>query len=447
MYKNLTKIACTIALTIATTVSNAMAQTTDSVSLSVEEAIEIAISENATIKIANTEIERQQYVRKETVGHLLPNLSATGSYNYNIQLPVMFMPEGVFGPGTGGATRMGYSNSFTGTAALSLPLFAPALYTTLQLNKQQMFEAVEKARSSKIDLANSVRQAYYGVLLAQSSLELIKENIDLAQEVVDDSQKAFNQGVVSEYDLITSQVQLSNLTPTLYESQGALHNAKLMLNMLLGLPLQTVVTPKEELTDFSEYINQNNQHIIDLTANAQLNLVDIQQNLLSKQLKLQKTARIPTLAAFGQYQVLTQNNTLNIGSYDWNGFSLVGLQLEIPIFSGMSNIQKEKQIKNQQQQLEQQREYLLESLSVEAQTAITDIRTAKQQMQANTTAKLQAQKGYKIAVTRYETGAGTIVEVNSAQVQLMQADMNYRSAIYSYMVAQANFDKIIGTGF
>ncbi len=415
--------------------------------ITLDEAVKIALSENPTIKIADTEIDRQLYVKRETTGYHLPSLEATGQYLYNVMPSVMFMPEDIFGPGTGGMMQMGYDNSWTGSLALSVPLVAPTLWATMKLNKEQLEEALEKSRSSKIDLAASVKKSYYALLLTQSSLELIEENIALATEVVDDSQQAFNQGMVSEYDLITSQVQLSNLTPTLIEAQSAEHNARLMLNMLMGLPLDTPLQVEETLVSFVDFINENNAHDIDLAGNSSLNLVDIQLSMMEHQLKIQRTVRMPTLAAFGSFSVLTQSNDWKMAEYEWAQTAYIGLQLTVPIFSGLVNINKERQIENQREQLTLQRDYLEESLSVEAQAAVSNIKSAQEQMEANLIARSQAQRGYEISVTRYDTGVGTIVEVNQAQVSLIQADMSYRQSIYNYMVAQADYDKTVGKDF
>lgn len=419
----------------------------DTITLTVEQAVEIAVSENPTIKVAGQEIERQEYVRKETVGNLLPSLSGSGTYNYNLMLPVMFMPDGIFGEGTGGAMEMGYAHSYTGTLSLSVPLYVPTVYQALKINDEQMRQAVEQARQSKITLANSVRKSYYAVLLSQASIDLIVENIALAEQVVKNSEEAFNQGLASEYDLITAKVQLSNLTPTKFEAETALYNTKLMLNMLLGLPLQTPLKFEEDLTSFVGYIEGVGEYNLSLEDNSDLRLLDIQANMLEYQLKMQKAAKIPTIAAFGQYSILTQADDFDFGSYDWKSTAAVGLQLNIPIFSGFMNNNKEKQIKNQQSQLDIQKDYLEESLNVEVQSAITSIENAKKQMEANLVAKEQAVKGYSIAKTRYENDMGTIVDLNSAQVQLIQADMNYVQSIYNCMSAHADYEKAIGANF
>lgn len=427
--------------------AKAQTQTTQTLSLDLDKAIEIALTENPTIKIAGLEIQRMEYVRKETKGNLIPSLSGTGSYSYNIMQPVMFLPDGAFGPGSGGAMRMGFANSFSGGLSLAVPLYMPMVYKTMQMNEQQMLSAVESARSSKIELANQVKKSYFGILLGQKSAQVIKDNIDFAQLVVNDAQNAFNQGVVSEYDLITAQVQLSNLQPTLLAAENSVRNTMLMLKMLLSLPTNVDVQLEQTLASYSaEACNKEEvmSLVFDLEENSDLRLLELQQNIVGKQLQIQKANRIPTIAAMAQYQVLTQSNDFNIGRYTWKGTALAGLQLSIPMFSGLTNINKERQIKNSIQQLDVQKEYLQESLSVEAQTAQSNMLRATEQTISCQASLSQAEKGYRIARTRYDTGAGTIVDLNSAQMAQLQANLNYSQAIFDYMSAKADFDKVIG---
>lgn len=437
-------IVMCISLAFGLQMASAQSKEQTAITISLSRAVEIALSDNPTIKVADLEIKRQDYVKKETQGALMPSLSATGSYTYNIMNPVMFMPEGVFGPGSGGALRMGFANSFSGGFQLALPLYMPTLYKTLQLNDKQMLQAVEAARGSKITLVNQVKKAYYAILLANSSLDVIRKNIDYAKVVVTNAQNAFDQGVASEYDLITAQVQLSNLNPVLLTAENGLRVSRLMLNMLLSLPLETRLNPEETLEVYSEYAIGDSTYNVNLEGNADLALLDVQRDMMAKQLELQKSARIPTLNAIAQYTVQSQSNTLKLGSYDWRGSALAGLQLSVPIFSGLSNINRERQIKNTITQMEIQRDYLEQSVSVEAQTALSNLVEARGQMLANEEAKGQAIKGYKISKTRFDTGAGTIVELNSSQSSLLQAELNFSQSIFDYMSARADLDKVLG---
>ncbi|MEG1075855.1 MAG: TolC family protein [Mucinivorans sp.] len=416
------------------------------IELNLPQAIELALNDNPSIKVASLEIERQKYVHDETRGGLMPSLSASGSYSYNILKPVMFMPEGTFGPGSpGGAMRIGYSHGFTGGFQLAIPLYMPTLYKAMQLNDKQMLQAVETSRQSKIALVNQVKKCYYGILLGESSLNVIKENIENIKLIVNNTQNSFDQGVVAEYDLITAQVQLSNMNPVLLTAENGLRISRLMLNMLLSLPLNTEVTVNDSLENYSTYSLEDSVNSYNLSTNSDLKLADIAREILQKQLEMQKATRIPTISAMAQYTVQTQNNDLRIGSYNWRGSALAGLQLSVPIFSGLSKVSKERQIKNSISQLNMQRDYLEQNVSVEAETALSNLVKARGQMEANSDAKIKARKAYKISKTRYDTGAGTIVELNTAQVAMLQAELNFTQSIYDYMSARADLDKVTGS--
>ncbi|MDR0954172.1 MAG: TolC family protein [Rikenellaceae bacterium] len=462
-----------IALLAVTTGLQAQ-QATDSLPITLEKAIEIGLSENPTVLIADQEIQRMEYMKKEARGNLLPTVSGSGSFTHNIQKQKMFMGGGGFNMGSmltplldwyfqnlppeylappfpeqesSGSSEpieVGLRNSVSGGFSLSLPLFMPTIYKNIRLTEQQILSAVETARQNKITLANQIKKSYYGILLAESSLEVLRRNIEYAQITVNDTRNAFEQGIVSEYDLITAEVQLSNLTPTLIQTENSIRVARLTLNMLLSLPLETRLDLKETLYDFTDSINSAIFGQIDLSDNADLKLLDIQSDMLDTQLELQRAARMPSLVGIGSYQVLSQSEKLNIGQFRWLGSSSVGLQLSIPIFAGFTNKQRESQIKINREQLKLQRDYQEQALSLEAQTALNNIEQAHRQMTANEATRTQAEKGYRISKTRFDVGAGTMVELNNAQMALLQADLNYSQSIYDYMSAQADFDRISG---
>lgn len=449
-----------MALVAVTSTVKAQEQT-NSLPITLEKAIEIGLSDNPTILIADQEIRRMEYAKQESKGNLLPNVSGSGSFTHNIKKQKMYMgggggggldlsemlPEGFEGLGDlfgGGPIEMGLKNSVNAGVNLTMPLFMPSIYKMIQLSEQQIRSAVESARQNKITLANQIKKSYYGILLAESSLDVLLNNIDLAQQIVNDTQNSFNQGVVSEYDLITAEVQLSNLQPTLIQTENSIRIARLTLNMLLSIPLNTSLEMSETLYDFKDYLNTEYNGHVDLSENSDLKLLEIQQDMLDKQLGLQKAQRMPTLSGFLNYQVSTQSESMGLAHYRWFGSSATGLQMNIPIFAGYTNKRKESQIKVNMNQLKLQREYTEQALDVEAQTALSNIEKAKKQMIANEATKNQAEKGYRISKTRYDVGAGTIVELNSAQMALLQADLNYSQSIFDFMSAQADYDKVIG---
>ena len=100
--------------------------------LSLDEAIEIALSDNPTIKVANLEIERYDYVRKQAVATLYPQVDA--SAQYSLALRRQEMTEGF---------SFGGKNTFNVAGTVSLPLFVPSVYRQIKMTRTQMEGAVE----------------------------------------------------------------------------------------------------------------------------------------------------------------------------------------------------------------------------------------------------------------------------------------------------------------
>lgn len=430
--------------------------------LTLAKALEIALSDNPTIRVADLEIERQDWVRKQTVGNLLPNVSISSQYSYSIVKQEM--AKGL---------SFGADNSISNSATLTLPLFAPAVYETLKMNRTQMEQAVESARSSKISLANEVKKAYYNILLAEQSLVVLRESEKSIAETVSNTETMYKQGLASEYDLLSAQVQLSNLRPTIIQTENSIKTAKLLFKMYLGLPESADFTLAGSLDDFAEEVAMATvpTNEVDLSNNADLRALDLQSKLLEHQLQLVNASRLPTVAAFTNFIYSGNDNTMDFSSMMGGGFGgagggstggststtkkewwwqnplSAGISISIPLFSGGKNVNKAHEIRNTLSQLSLQKDYLRQSVNVQVESAFNNILTAREKMTSNEITVRQAQKAYEIAEVRYNAGTGTILELNSSELSLTQAKLNYSQAIYDYLAARADYEKIIGEGF
>lgn len=421
------------------------------VTLTLDQAIEIALSENPTIRIADMAIERQEYVRKETVGNLLPSLSASGQYSYSIIKQKMAKSGLSFGA----------DNTVTIGANLNVPLFVPAVYASMKLNDAQIAEAVETARSSRVNMVNEVRKAYYNILLLQESLGVLRESEEIMRQTVDNTRRMYEAELGSEYDYITAQSNLSAILPNIIQTEGSMEVARLYMRMLLSLPEEVAIELVGDLGSYSEEIrNRPEAYSTDVSNNSDLRLLDIQERMLEAQLRITNAQRMPTLAAFGTFSLygndMPEINFGNMGGgaaasssnqFWWQHPASVGLSISIPIFSGNKINNQAKQAKIAIEQLRMQREYMEESTGMQVRTSISNLTTARSKMQANAIAMTQAQKAYDIMDARYTGGAGTILELNSAQLQLTQAQLNYRQAVYDYLAAEADYEKIIGRDY
>lgn len=420
-------------------------------SLDLKQAIQIAFDENLTLKIADSEIQRVDYLKKEAWYSLFPTVNATGQYTNTPKIPVMFMPEMEFQLAEnlppmkfGGAMEMGYKHGFTVGAQANLPLFAMGLYRNIQLSELEMQAVLESARSSKLDLIKEVKNSFYGTLIMQSQYEVLQKSYANALETSEDIKNKYEQGVASEYDKIRAEVATRNILPNLIQMENAVELTKRQLKILLSLPVTTNIEVVGDLTDYENEMMlfaENTEY--DLSNNTSLRTLDIQTQKLQKQLQLARSQRLPTLAAFGNFssQSQTNENTLDIPFY--NSFSF-GLSLNIPIFNGFTKVMKEKQLKSTLSQMQLQYDLAEQNLNLGLQNSLFEIKRTQVQLESNKEAVAQAEKGYEISKVMYNTGAGTILELNDAENAMTQAMFNYNQSLYDFLKARNDLEALLG---
>ena len=415
--------------------------------LDLKTALAIAHDNNPTIKIADLEVQRVDYSKKETMGSLLPSVSASGQYTNNIMKSVMFMPASMSAM-MGGASYMeiGYKNSFTGTVSAQMPIVNFSLWESIKAKQTEIDLILEQARSSSLDMSKQVKDAYYSVLLAQASLKVLEQSITNAKETLKTTKTSYEQGVSSEYDYLRAQVQVNNLNPTYISAKNGVDLAILQLKMLLSLPETQEVEITETLQDYENNVSllDESQPQTSLENNTELRQLDLNIASLQHSLKMVKSQHLPTLSAMGQYTYQTQAEDFKFGDYNWVSSALVGLSLNIPIFNGNTVINKTKQVELSLKELQMQREYAKDGMNLQLQSAIKSMNAAKEQLVVNRESIAQAEKGYEIAKVRYNTGSGTILELNDSELSLTQARLNYQQALYDYLSAKASYEKVLG---
>ena len=328
---------------------------------------------------------------------------------------------------------------------MSLPVFAPALYKSINLTKSDVELAVEKARSSKLDLVNQVTKAYYQLLLAQDSYEVLLQSYAQAEANYEVVKAKYEQGTVSEYDKIRADVQVRSLKPSVVSARNGVNLARLQLQVLMGMDTDVAIAADGNLKDYEMVMfrRQMESNQLNLNNNSDLKQLDLNADLLKKTLAVQRTNFMPTLAASFNYSYTSLNNDFKMSHYKWFPYSTVGLSLSIPLFKA-SNFTKVKQTKIQMQQLAENRTNVQRQLTMQATSYLDNMAASTEQVVSNKEGIVQAEKGRLIAQKRYEVGKGTILELNDSEVALTQAQLTYNQSIYDYLVAKADLDQVLG---
>ncbi|MDR1738594.1 MAG: TolC family protein [Candidatus Symbiothrix sp.] len=460
--------------------------------ISLDRAIKIALSENPTVKVADLEIQKQKYAKQSAQSALYPQIDLIGQYSRAIQKQVMYMDNAfdmesmldpLITPMLDGVGRtfagagvnpadyqanmaqaqadyaaahpstsssddgisVGRDNTYTGGLQLQWPLVVPTLWKQLELTSLQVELAVEEARSSKINMVNSIRKAYYGALLARDVQNLYQESYDNAILTYNNINDKFKQGIVAEFDVIRADVNAKNIKPSLIQAQNSYNIAILSLKALMGINMDQEITLDGSLSDYEQDLSAELLSINrTLEGNSDLKKFDIQNEQLKKTLSLYKAQYYPTIALSGKYMYLSMNNDFKFGDYRWNPYSTVDLSISIPIFDGLKKHKDIQQTKISLQQMKWQREEVVRNLKLAVDNNISMMTNYVEQVISTKDVVAQAQKGYEISQKLYDTGMGTLLDLNTSQLGLIQASLSFNQAVYNFLASKADLDKTLG---
>ncbi|MEL7600144.1 MAG: transporter [Bacteroidetes bacterium GWD2_45_23] len=458
-----------------TATSTLWAQQPDSLRIDLPTALDIALSENPTVKVADMEITKKQYAKKSAYGALLPQLDVIGQYQRAVKRQTVYFDEGfgfggevdptqytpeelkimevvgkMFGGGDSSESseegiQMGRFNVWSAGLNVSLPIVMPSLWKNIQMSEVDIRLAMEKARSSRIDLVNQVKKSYFSLLLAQDSYAVLRKTYETDSINLENIRNRFNQGVVAEYDVITADVRLKSLIPNILQSENMMKIAELQLKMLMGvdgdMPLKVTGSLDEYKATMFDAIIPADTSLIN---NSDIKQFDLQAEQAKNAFEMQKLQFSPTLVTSFNWTYMSQNNDFRFSNYRWDPYSMLGVTLQIPIFNGGQRYHNLKQSEVQLFQLREQRKDVERGLKLSIKNNYDLINKNIEQVVATQSSVAQARKGHEITLKRYETGMGTIVDVNAAALAVLNAELQYRNAIYDYLSAKSDLEKVLG---
>ena len=435
--------------------------------ITLEQALQIALEENASVKVADMEIEKTGYARKGSYAALFPTLDGSGSYQRTIKKQVMYM-DFSYGSSSsdsssdssddssyssytssGGGIEVGRWNTWSTGISSSMPLVNVQLWESLKVSDLDVELAVEKARSSRLEMVTQVKQAFFACLLARESYEVMKSVYDNAVENLEQTQKKYNAQRASELDLARAKTSVANAVPNVYDAESSKFLTLWQLKAVMGVDLDANIDISGSLDDYASHMlyDFNEAGELDLADNSTMRQIAIQAEELAAAVRVQKAACLPSLAVAFSYSVNAMTNDFNFSEYHWSPYSYVGLSLSIPIFAGGKRYNAIRQAQVQEAELAVQAADTERQLKISIRQYLNQMETATKSYGSALSAQESARKAYDIASKSYNVGRSTLTDLNDAQLALTQADLNVAQAVYTFVVAKASLEGVLGTDF
>lgn len=415
--------------------------------LSLADAIAYALENNYAAMGADMDIDAAVKRKWETTATGLPQISARVDYQNFLKQQVTLFD--VNGDGTDEEFTFGTKQTMQVFGRIDQIIFDGSYLVGLQSAK--VFLNISKQNKVKTDLEvrKSVIEAYTNVLLTEENEKILLKNLQSIDQTLKETRAMYQVGMAEEESVEQLEITRANLQNNLNRTQRLNEVAYKMLNITLGIDLNA----QTELTDsLDQLIAQNLAIGIENTPFNPENNIDIQiaQNNTRSQellLKLEKSRALPTLNAFlnGGTTANSDNFTfLSTGNGQrWFASSLLGINLQIPLFSSLERSARTQQARialmqaqTQQKETEQRVRLAYQSALTDYQFNIDNYRTSQKNLEL-------AQRIENKNQIKFKEGIASSFELAEAQRQLYTAQQNYLQAIIDVINAKAELENII----
>jgi len=440
-----------------------------------DRAVQVGLRNNRSLRVSQLDLATAEKQVKEAYGSLVPEIDGSMGYTRNLEVPTSFLPGFIFDPTLPPDSlipvKFGSDNQWSAGLTISQPLFDAALFTGVSTSGRFRSYQREVLRGAAQFVATSIRVAYLDVLVAREAHRVTLNSVERVLGTLEETAALNRAGLASDYDVLRLEVQLANIAPQLRRTANAVRVAERNLSIELGLPrleqagaagslaqmdldsLAANDRPHRMILEFSGTGEVSTTDVDSLSEVARLHRSDLRQleqlrGLEEARVKVERAELFPTLSAFFNWNLFAQeDDALNFfgeGANQRFTTSAAGVQLSVPIFSGLRRWNRVEQRKIAVRQVEEQLADLSQRVQSEVRTTHDRVLEARARAYAQRTAVRQAQRGFDIVTREYLAGTRTRLEVTEADVSLRESELNYAQAVYDYLVAKAQLDYVVG---
>jgi len=408
--------------------------------LSLKETIAIAFLNNKEIQIQEEEVRYAKANILDAQSKFLPVLTTGFSYTYTDNV---FYESSM--PNTQKDTRIfsGFQNdnNFNVTAYENI-FNGGANIANLKQAKLGLKVQEETLRSRKLDVEFEAKRLYYGLLLAYETERIAKDLLYQAKAHYDNVKMRFEQGTTSKFDVLQSSVQVSKIEPEVVKAKNSVEYITAELKKLLSLKLNEEIRLTGHMSyslipiQEDEYLREAYQGNPTMV----LRLLGIDINKWG--IEYAKSGWYPQIDATAGYTANSNEMATMINSRhdNWS----IGIKTSINVFDGFSTKAKVDEARARYAQAALQKENFVDQLAVDVRKACLDLGQSSTIIRSQKDSIVEAKEALRISEIGFDNGVVDNLNVLDSQVSLSQVEKNLVEAIYDYLMANAQLDRLRG---
>ncbi len=281
--------------------------------------------------------------------------------------------------------------------------------------------------------------AYFSYLQAERIQKVNLESLKQAKEHLEQTEKFYDVGKKPQFDVLKAKTDEANAKVNLITSQNNLIVSRLQLENVLNTKLSANFHLKDNLELRKDSVSLDNAFKISYTNRPELIGNKYRVEASRSFVTSAQTSNLPTISAAGGYT--SRGYGLNQRFLDvWN----VGLNFSLPIFQGFALEAGIDQARANLNVAEAQYDYTLQTVNLDVQSQYSSVKLALAKIDATQSLLQQAEEAFKLAEARYTEEVGSPIEITDARVTLLNAQTTYIQSLYDYQVAYVRLQKAMG---
>jgi len=366
-----------------------------------------------------------------------PQLNLNGSYQNNFQLPSISF--------NGNTIHTGTFNTSTVGLSLSQNIFTRDVLIALRTKGDVMTNIRQQTVSDKIDVTVNVSKAFYDVLLTKKQIDVLDDDIVRLERNYKDAYNQYRGGLVDKTDYKRATITLNNSKAELKTNEEALKAKYQLLKQLMGYTAPDSLRLVYDSAQMEAEVFIDTLQALDYSKRIEYQQLMTQKRLQQADVKYQKWAYIPTVSAYGAYNMNYLNNRFSNLYKDNFPSSYAGLQVAFPIFQGTKRQQNIRIAELQLTRIDWDIINLQTSISTQYAQSLAVYKSNLNNYYVLRENRDLARDVFNTIDLQYRSGVKAYLELITAETDLRTAESNYSNALYQALSSKLDVQKAIGT--
>jgi len=420
----------------------------DIVSLSLKEAIEFGMENNRSLKNAEREIQMAFKERWKTIAIGLPNIKLDLNYLNNIELPTSLIPAEFFGGNKGefAEIQFGTEQSAIGSVRMEQILFDGSWLVGLEYSKIYLATSENFYEKTLLQVRESIVKLYSLIVTLNEGIILLENNLENFRKDLYEITELYKNGFEEIENVEQIKITLAQAELSLLQTKKTQENQLNLLKLVLGIDLEDEIILTTSINNFigENIVFSNSLEEFSTSENID---VKISQNAFDTkriEYKLEKSKQLPKLSGFLSGTYTGYNNEFDFlnKSQNWFGSSVVGINLEVPLFNANSlNISSQK-AKIAMEKAKTSLEEQSDKIEAEVKDKLNQYELAVNSLNINQENMMLSMSIEEKNSIKFFEGIVSSFELRQAQLQLLDSQQKYLNSVLDIISVKAELETL-----